>query len=81
MNSFKCIHIDDYKNWAIKYILKNGKEIPRNLVLVSTEVEQLLESLEHMMSEDEYSFVKESINYKAILTPKLLVKDHTEIGA
>jgi hypothetical protein len=35
MNLFKCIPIDDYKNWAIKHLLKNGKEIPRDkLVLV-----------------------------------------------
>jgi hypothetical protein len=26
-NSFKCIHVNDYKNWSIKYLLKNGKEI------------------------------------------------------
>jgi hypothetical protein len=28
-NSFKCIHIDDYKDWAIKHLLKNVKEITR----------------------------------------------------
>jgi hypothetical protein len=28
------------------------------------------------MSEDEYFFVKESLNSKAILSPKLLIKDH-----
>jgi hypothetical protein len=32
------------------------------------------------MSEDEYFFVKESINSKAIPAPKLLIKDHKEIN-
>jgi hypothetical protein len=31
------------------------------------------------MSEDEYTLVKESINSKAIPSPKLLIKDHKEI--
>jgi hypothetical protein len=54
--------------------------IPRDkLVLVFAEAEQLLESLEHMMSEEEYAFVKESINSKALPTPKLLIKDQKEI--
>jgi hypothetical protein len=57
-NLFKCIHIGDYKNWAIKHLLKNGKEIPRDkLVQVFTDANELLESLEHMMSEDKYSYV------------------------
>ena len=62
-NWFKCIHIDDYKNWATKHLLKNGKEIPRcKLVQVFEDANELLESLAHIMSEDKYSFVKESIN-------------------
>jgi hypothetical protein len=32
------------------------------------------------LSEDEYPFVKESINSKAIPAPKLLIKDHKEIN-
>jgi hypothetical protein len=32
------------------------------------------------MSEDKYSFVKESLNSKAIPSPKLLIKDHIEIN-
>ena len=32
------------------------------------------------MSEDEYYFVKESLNSKAIPSPKLLIKDHKEIN-
>jgi hypothetical protein len=51
-NSFRCIHIDHYKNWMIKYLLKNGKEIPRSkLVQVYKDMNQeLLENLEHIMS-------------------------------
>jgi hypothetical protein len=79
-NSFKCIHIEDYKNWTIKHLLKNGKEILRSkLIQVFEDANELLESLAHIMSEDEYSFVKESINSKAIPAPKLLIKDHKEI--
>jgi hypothetical protein len=32
------------------------------------------------MSEDKYNYVKESLNSKAILSPKLLIKDHKEIN-
>ena len=42
-NSFKCIHVDDYKNWATKHLLKNGKEIPRSkLIQVFEDVNELL---------------------------------------
>jgi hypothetical protein len=76
-NSFRCIHIRDYQDWATKHLLKNGKEIPRSkLVEVLDEANELLESLDDVMSEDEYSFVKESLNSKAIPSPKLLIKDH-----
>ena len=34
-NSFRYIHIDDYKNWTIKHLLKNGKEIPRSKLVPS----------------------------------------------
>jgi hypothetical protein len=59
-NPFKCIHIDDYKNWTIKHLLKNRKkEIPRSKLLqVFEDVNEMLETLEHIMSEDEYFFVK-----------------------
>jgi hypothetical protein len=64
-----------------KHLLKNGKEIPRSkLVQVFEDANKLLENLEHIMSEDEYIFVKESINSKAIPSPKLLIKDHKEIN-
>jgi hypothetical protein len=57
--SCMCIHIDDYKNWAIKHLLKNGKEIRRSkLVQVFEDANKLLESLEHIMSEDQYFFMK-----------------------
>ena len=60
--------------------MKSGKEIPRcKLVQVFEDVNDLLESLAPIMSEDEYSFVKESVNSKAIPAPKLLIKDHKEI--
>ena len=29
-NSFRCVDIRDYKDWAIKHLLKNGKDIPRS---------------------------------------------------
>jgi threonine synthase len=65
----------------MKHLLKNGKEIPREkLTQVFAEANDLLESLEHLMSEDEYTFVKESINSKAIPAPKLLIKDYKEIN-
>ena len=36
-NSFKCIHIEDYKMWTIKHLLKNGKEIPRSKLVKTLE--------------------------------------------
>jgi hypothetical protein len=79
--SFKCIVIQDYKNWAIKRLLKSRKDIPRSkLVQVLEEVKELLESLEDIMSENKYYFIKESLNSKAIPSPKLLTKDHKEIN-
>jgi hypothetical protein len=61
-NYFKCIGIRDYKEWAIKHLLKSGKEIPRSkqVQVLSIEVNKILESLEDVMSEDEHYFVKES---------------------
>ena len=45
------------------------------------EVNELLEGLEDVMSgEDEYYFVKSSLDSKAIPSPKLLIKDHKEIN-
>jgi hypothetical protein len=80
-NSFKCIHIQDYKDWTIKHLLKNGKVIPRSkLIEVLDNANELLESLDDIMSEDEYSFVREFLNSKAIPSPKLLIKDHKEIN-
>jgi hypothetical protein len=80
-NSFRCIHIDDYENWMIKHLLKNGKEIPRSkLVQVFDDGNGLLENLEHILSEDEHFFVKESINPKTIPAQKLLIKDYKEIN-
>ena len=49
-------------------------------IQVSDEALELLESLEDVMSEDEYYYVKESILSKAIPSPKLLIKDHKEIN-
>jgi hypothetical protein len=80
-NLFRGIHIDDYENWMIRHLLKNGMQIPRSkLVQVFEHANKLLENLEHIMSEDEYLFVKESINSKAIPAPKLLIKDPMEIN-
>jgi hypothetical protein len=81
-NSFRCIHIDDYEKCTTKHLLKNGKEIPGSkLVQVFEDANGLLENLEHIMSEEEYTFVKDSINSKAIPSPKLLIKDpHKEIN-
>ena len=80
-NSFRCIDIRDYKDWAIKHLLKNGKEIPRSkLIQTLDEAKELLEGLEDVMSEDEYYFVKSSLDSKAIPSPKLLIKDHKEIN-
>jgi hypothetical protein len=41
------------------------------LTQVFAEANKLLESLEQIMSEDEYTFMKESLNSKAIPSPKL----------
>jgi hypothetical protein len=69
-DSFECIDIRVYKDWATKHLLKNGKEILRsNLVQVLYKADKLLESLEDVMSEDEHSFVRESLNWKAIPSP------------
>jgi hypothetical protein len=60
-NAFKCIYINDYKDWAISHLMKNGEEILRSkLVQVLEEANKPLESLEHIVSEDKCYFVKES---------------------
>jgi Tfp pilus assembly ATPase PilU len=63
--------------------LKSEKEIPRSkLVQVHhEEANELLESLKDVMfEEDEYFFIKEYLNLRAILSQKLLIKDHKEIN-
>jgi hypothetical protein len=42
---FRCIHNDHYKDWTIKHLLKNGKEIPRSKFVKGFEdVNELLEN-------------------------------------
>jgi hypothetical protein len=69
-----------YSTVVLRNLLKNGKILRSKLIQVLDKANEPPESLEDVMSEDEYSFVKESLNSKVIPPPKLLIKDHKEIN-
>ena len=64
---------------VLERLQEAAKEIElSNLQETLEEAEKLLVSLGEKISQNEYSFVKESLQSRAIPPPKLLIKDHKE---
>ena len=64
------------------HLAKAGKEIKREkLVEIESEAMTLLESITTHLDKGELAFLTETINSKAIPTPKILIKDHKKADA
>ena len=76
-NSFKIIEIEDYKSQVRQHLEKSAVEVPRGrLIEILENAKELLSTVGHIIDEKEYEYIKETIDSKAIPTPKLLIKDH-----
>jgi hypothetical protein len=76
-NSFSVMPTEEYKQKVLRHLLKDGKEISRErLILAQEQAEELLEDIDRLCSKGERDFIQESLKSKAIPSPKLLIKDH-----
>jgi GIY-YIG catalytic domain len=76
-NSFRIVPTTKYERWVEQHLLKYGKVIPRaTLTEVMERALELLEEKRDILSDKEAEFLHQSINSKAIPSPKLLIKDH-----
>jgi hypothetical protein len=75
-NSFTTMEVNEYKQKVvIRHLLKDGKVIPRERLTEAHEQSiKLMESIDHPCSKNETDFIQESLKFKAIPSPKLLVK-------
>jgi GIY-YIG catalytic domain len=79
-NSFRIVPLSDYVSWVKQHLDKYGKEIPRSkLIEVTDKAMELLEEKRDFLSMKETLFLKQSIDSKAIPSPKLLIKDHKKV--
>jgi len=75
--TFKTIGVDNYKTQVLDHLHESATEIPRaQLQNKFNEAKKLLHIHEDILSDDEYNYIDEKINSRAIATPKLLIKDH-----
>ena len=76
-NSFKVMQVDEYIKQVKEHLQKNAKEIPRSrLTEVGDQAMSLLQEIQNSLSEKEAEFILQSLQSKAIPSPKLLIKDH-----
>ena len=81
-NSYRTVKTEDYKKWVIKHLAESSAEIPRSKVVeVYHQAKEFLEELQPSLSENEFAAILESIESKAVPTPKLLIKDHKKPDA
>mgnify|MGYP001787478984 FL=1 len=78
-NSFRTVSKSNYSKWVISHLAKNAKEVPRSQL---TDVQKLAFDILRdktelgIFSDKEEQFVQQTIQSKAIPSPKLLIKDH-----
>ena len=76
-NSFKLIEIEEYKTQVFKHLQISAIEVPRSrLVEISKNANELLSKVSHILNDKEREYIQETIDSKAVPTPKLLIKDH-----
>ena len=57
-------------------ILQQNPRERERLVKIHEKVSELLAKVGDIFDDEEYDYIKESLNSRAIPTPKLLIKDH-----
>jgi len=76
-NSFRIIKLGQYIEWVEKHLNDSSTESLRErLVKIHEKVSELLAKVGDSLNDKEYDYIKESLNSRAIPTPKLLIKDH-----
>ena len=76
-NSFRTIETEEYINWVTKHLNKSAITSSHERIKeIFKDANELLLGIEDLLSENEYHFILETINSRAIPTPKLLIKDH-----
>ncbi len=76
-NSFKVVRIEEYKRWMETALADNAKVTSKEkLGKVYNKAIKLLDNSGHFLSINEFNYIKEMINSRAVPTPKLLIKDH-----
>ena len=78
-NLYKTVELDKYIKWMNNHLNKNATKSSRErIVEIFNNSNDLLKELssEELINDNEYNFLKETIDSKAIPMPKLLIKDH-----
>jgi len=76
-NTIQVVNLNDYKTWMQQHISNSTREIPRSKIIdLHKKATNIADSYEPILSKHELEFLEEGINFKAIPTPKLLIKDH-----
>ena len=79
-NSTQLVKIDDYVRWMNNHLKKSANEITRDKVVEFHRLSvEKFNDIKDLLSKNEKNFLLESINSKAIPTPKLLIKDHKKM--
>ena len=77
----RVIHIEDYIKWISDHLLNADKlSLRPNLVAMFEDANKLLDKVKIELSVQEEKFVRQSLATRAILYPKLLIKDHKTIN-
>ena len=80
-NSTRVIKIEDYKRWVSDHLQKAADLALRPKVMALHEnANLLLEKVKLDLSVKEEEFARQSLATRAILSPKLLIKDHKTIN-
>ena len=75
------IKVEDYKRWVSDHLPKTADLVIRPKVMALFEDKNLLlETVNMELSVKEEEFVRQPLAPRAILSPKLLIKDHKKIN-
>jgi len=76
-NFFFPMSIQEYEKQVIAHLEDHGTTITnQDLTRAIQEAREFLEQLKPHLSKKEYQFLRETIESKAVPTPKLMIKDH-----
>lgn len=76
-NSYRTVDINKYINWMEEHLESKAIKSSRDRIKdIYNDANKLLDEIEDIINKNEYNLLKETIETKAIPTPKLLIKDH-----